>query len=117
MINCFHYQKKNSGIFATPNEIKSFSEEILILQNFNHPHVMSLIGVCLGANKSRGGPSIVLPFMSKGSLLDFLRKEANSLRPSINDAVQVLICVCVCLRACVCVCACVRVLCGKGIGD
>ena len=86
-----------SGIFATSSEIKSFSEEILILQNFHHPHVMSLIGVCLGADKLIGGPSIVLPFMSKGSLLDFLRKEATNLRPSVNaDVTQVSTCLCAC---------------------
>lgn len=51
---------------------------------------MSLIGVCLGADKIGGGPSIVLPFMSKGSLLNFLRKEANSLRPPTDaDVTQV----------------------------
>ncbi len=70
------------GIFATPSDIQSLIEEILILQHFDHPNVMSLIGVCLGADKAGGGPSIILPFMSKGSLLNFLRKEAERLRPS-----------------------------------
>ena len=79
-----------TGIFATANDIQSFTEEILILQQFNHPNVMSLIGVCLGADKVGGGPSIILPFMSKGSLLNFLRKEADRLRPSKDaDITQV----------------------------
>ncbi len=78
------------GIFASAADIQSFTEEILILQQFNHPNVMSLIGVCLGADKVGGGPSIILPFMSKGSLLNFLRKEADRLRPSKDaDVTQV----------------------------
>ncbi len=78
------------GIFATADDIQSFTEEILILLQFHHPNVMSLIGVCLGAEKVGGGPSIILPFMSKGSLLNFLRKEAERLRPSKDaDITQV----------------------------
>lgn len=46
---------------------------------FDHPNVMQLIGVCVVNSDSGNGPFIVMPFMEKGSLLDFLRKEAKDL--------------------------------------
>ena len=42
--------------------------------DFQHPNVMSLIGVCLDAGP---GVSIVMPFMANGSLLDYLKKERD----------------------------------------
>ena len=47
------------------------------MQDFHHPHVMSLIGVCLDAGP---GVSIVMPYMGNGSLLDYLKKERGSLQ-------------------------------------
>ena len=44
------------------------------MQAFQHRHIISLVGVCLGA-----GPAIVMPYMANGSLLDYLRKERDSL--------------------------------------
>ena len=46
------------------------------MKHFNHPNVMTLIGVCLD-----GGPApyIVLPFMANGSLLSYLTKERVNL--------------------------------------
>ena len=52
------------------------AEEVLKMQAFHHLHVMSLIGVCLD---SGAGPAIVMPYMANGSLLDYLRKERDSL--------------------------------------
>ena len=46
------------------------------MQEFDHPHVMSLIGVCLDAGP---GVSIVMPFMANGNLLDYLKKERSNL--------------------------------------
>ena len=46
------------------------------MQDLNHPHVMSLIGVCLDAGP---GVSIVMPYMANGSLFDYLKRERNSL--------------------------------------
>ena len=46
------------------------------MQEFHHPHVMPLIGVCLDAGP---GVSIVMPYMSNGSLLDYLKKERSIL--------------------------------------
>ena len=53
------------------------------MQKFDHPNVMKLIGVCMGPSEkdsgASSGPCIVMPFMAKGSLLDYLRKQADNL--------------------------------------
>ena len=51
-------------------------QEVLKMKAFHHIHVMSLVGVCLDAG---AGPAIVMPYMANGSLLDYLRKERDSL--------------------------------------
>ena len=43
---------------------------------FNHPNVMSLIGVCLDAGPV---PYIVLPFMPGGDLLSHMKRRRSSL--------------------------------------
>ena len=64
-----------SGLF-TSKDVHSLVEEVLKMQGFHHLHVMSLVGVCLD---SGAGPAIVMPYMANGSLLDYLRKERDSL--------------------------------------
>ena len=61
------------------------------MHRFQHPNVMSLIGVCMGPSDedSSAGPCIVMPFMAKGSLLDYLRKEADNLFAESEDASNV----------------------------
>ena len=46
------------------------------MSSFDHPNVLTLIGVCLD-----GGPApyIVMPFMFNGSLLSHLKKERSNL--------------------------------------
>lgn len=78
------------GIFATSSDIEQATEEILKMNHFNHINVMSLLGVCMAPSeegKASVGPSIVMPFMEKGSLLDYLRKEASNLHASNDDEV------------------------------
>ena len=48
------------------------------MHTLSHPNVMSLFGVCLD---SAGGPAVVMPFMDKGSVLDYLKKERKNLVP------------------------------------
>lgn len=64
------------------------------MRHFNHRNVMSLIGVCVAPSEqghSSVGPSIVMPFMAKGSLLDYLRKEADNLFAADEDDVRVTV--------------------------
>ena len=59
-------------------------KECTKMQNFDHPNVLPLIGVCLD-----GGPApyIIMPFMTNGSLLSHLKENRDSLivDPSSTD--------------------------------
>lgn len=56
------------------SDIDSIMEESVKMKMFDHPNVLGLIGVCLNAGPS---PYIVLPYMSNGSLIDWLKRERN----------------------------------------
>ena len=58
------------------NDLSSMMEEILKMQDFHHPHVMTLIGVAFDASHT---PSMVMPFMANGSLLSYLKNNRPSL--------------------------------------
>ncbi len=65
----------NTGMF-TPADVQSMISEVSQMQDLSHPNVMSLLGVCID---SQQGPSIVMPYMANGSLLDYLKKERQNL--------------------------------------
>ena len=44
------------------------------MQEFDHPRVVSLIGVCL-----ESGVGIVMPYMANGSVLNYLKREKATL--------------------------------------
>ena len=75
----------HAGIFATESDIANISAEILKMSKFDHPNVMRLIGVCMASpdHDDDGttclGPCIIMPFVAKGSLLSYLKKEAKNL--------------------------------------
>ena len=62
--------------FFDQNQINDMLKESLKMWKFDHPNVMTLIGVCID-----GGPApyIVMPFMANGSLLSYLKKERSKL--------------------------------------
>ena len=79
------------GIYATPKDVSKIVDEVLLMEQFRHPNVMTLVGVCVSSENSALGPSIVMPFMIHGSLLEFLRgrgKEQLTI-PDSADSVQV----------------------------
>ena len=57
-------------------EVDAMLEEGLKLKHFQHTNVLNLIGVCVEAGPA---PYIVMPFMSNGSLLSYLRREKPAL--------------------------------------
>ena len=60
------------------------------MKEFNHPNVMSLIGVSIGTSLSGGTPLIIMPYMARGSLLSYLRKERDQLMPGASaDLTQI----------------------------
>ena len=50
-------------------------KEVFTMFSFKHPNVMSLIGVCLEEET----PLVVMPFMVNGSVLEFVRRNRESL--------------------------------------
>ncbi len=62
--------------FLQKDLVTDLLKECVKMQEFDHPNVLKLLGVCLD-----GGPApyIVMPFMSSGSLLSFLRKDREKL--------------------------------------
>jgi len=67
--------------------IRSLLEECAKMHEFDHPNVLKLTGVCLD-----GGPApfIVMPFMSNGSLLGYLKKERSGLVLEPNSTKDVV---------------------------
>ena len=58
--------------FHTTKNITQLIEESERMKAFDHPNVMSLIGVSIDEGRP---PYIVMPFMANGSLLTYLKKE------------------------------------------
>jgi len=62
-----------AGLF-TPNDVQQMMQEVVKMQDFEHPRVMSLLGVCLDS-----GVGIVMPYMANGSVLSYLKREKAAL--------------------------------------
>ena len=62
--------------FLEQSLVNNLLEECAKMAEFDHPNVLSLIGVCLD-----GGPApfIVMPFMHNGSLIYHLKREREKL--------------------------------------
>lgn len=55
---------------------EQFLEEGLLMKDFNHPNVISLVGITFNHD---GWPLIITPFMAKGNLWAFIGDENNQL--------------------------------------
>ena len=58
------------------------------MKSFDHINVLQLTGICLGLF---GSPCIVMPFMSNGSLLSYLRKESHHLSTTESSDENVIL--------------------------
>lgn len=67
---------RQSTIITCPTHAEMFVKEALVMKDFNHPHVIHLVGFSLDHD---GSPFVLLPFMENGNLLDFLRDPEESL--------------------------------------
>ncbi|CAI8047951.1 Tyrosine-protein kinase transforming protein SEA [Geodia barretti] len=57
------------------NDKDRLLKEVLLMLNFNHPNVMSLIGLSFEGET----PLLIMPFMSKGNVLGYVREHRETL--------------------------------------
>ena len=76
----------NTGVFSA-NELDNMIKESLKMVKFNHQNVMKLIGVCIEKGPS---PYIVMPYMTYGSLLSYLKKHRAELTIANNDDIELV---------------------------
>ena len=50
-------------------------KEVTVMLSFNHPNVMSLIGMCYDGEM----PMILMPYMSNGSVLGYVKRSKREL--------------------------------------
>ena len=58
------------ALFST-NDLQMLAKEVSTMLSFEHTNVMSLIGVCIDGEM----PLLIIPFMSNGSVLDFIKRR------------------------------------------
>ena len=58
----------NSTALFTQTDMERLAKEVSTMLSFEHTNVMSLVGVCIDGEM----PLLIMPFMSKGSILDFV---------------------------------------------
>ncbi|XP_029165132.1 proto-oncogene tyrosine-protein kinase ROS-like isoform X2 [Nylanderia fulva] len=68
---------------VTSEQKYEFLKEAQIMKNFDHKHVLKLLGICLDTDP----PWIILELMEAGDLLTFLR-ESRTLQPSDPQALS-----------------------------
>ena len=73
-----------TGLF-TVNDVHNMTDEILKMKHFDHPNVMTLIGVCVSIG---GGPAIIMPYMENGSLLSYLRNDKKNITTSDDQDLE-----------------------------
>ena len=61
---------------SSASEVKLLMKEIVKMVHFDHPNVMTLTGVILVEG---GAPLLVMPYMVKGTLLNYVRENKNQL--------------------------------------
>lgn len=59
-----------------------FVEEALRMREFSHVNILTLIGISFDEHLL---PRVVLPFMSNGDLLRYIRNEFN--KPTVRDLI------------------------------
>ena len=66
-----HFYTERLEINIQNTVIEQFLEEIVIMKQFNHPNVLSLIGISVHNNK----PCALLPYMPNRDMKTFLQRN------------------------------------------
>ncbi len=79
--------KTVQGKHFTMKDVASFMEEAVVMKDFNHPNVLSLLGVVLDENK----PYVVLPYMEHGDLKSYISDHERriTVRELVSFGVQI----------------------------
>lgn len=59
----------------SPEGLKSFLHETILMKDFDHPNVLNVLGVGFDTGSESGLPFMVLPFMVNGDLKTFLKSK------------------------------------------
>ena len=64
-----------SSALFTQTDMERLAKEVSTMLSFEHTNVMSLIGVCIDGEM----PLLIMPFMSNGSVLEFVKHHRDEL--------------------------------------
>ena len=67
--------KKIILALSAASDKKKLLKEVTTMHSFKHPNVMSLIGVCFDGET----PMILMPYMSNGSVLEYVKRNKVTL--------------------------------------